>query len=148
MSYLDAAVMGVVIVEPQLKTSSKGTAYARFLLAVGEGEAKQFCWICAFGQDAERVAPLLKKGGKAYAEGALSSEIYTRDNAPTVSLSIAARRVEALNQIGRARPRQQSTNRGDRGGGYDRRQDHGRPSGSRDPQHEAPLNYDYREEWR
>jgi single-stranded DNA-binding protein len=126
--YLDSAVMGVVIVEPQLKQSARGTAYCRFLLAVGEGEGKQFCWVCAFNDDAERVAPLLRKGGKAYAEGTLSSEIYMRDGQPTVSLSIAARRVEALNQIGRNRPKQD-------------RRDHG-GHGSRHPQHERP------DEWR
>jgi single-stranded DNA-binding protein len=105
MSYLDAAVSGTVIVEPQLKQSAKGNAYARFLMVVGSDDAKQFVWVCIFGEDAERVAPLLKKSAKAYVEGTLSSEVYQRDGKPTVSLSIAARRVEILGQIGRNRPR-------------------------------------------
>jgi single-stranded DNA-binding protein len=140
--YLDAAVMGTVIVEPQIRTSSKGTAYARFLLVVGEGDHKQFCWVCAFGHDAERVAPLLKKGGSAYAEGGLTSEIYQRDGKPTVSLSIAARRVEVLNQIGKARPKKDTSHPA----GHDGRGDHSRAASYRHPQHERPFNdapFDY-----
>ena len=137
MSYLDAATCGTVIVEPQLKTSSKGTPYCRFLLVIGDGDAKEFCWVCAFGQDAERVTPLLKKGGKAYAEGTLSSEIYMRDGKPTVSLSIAARRCEALNLIGRNRPKKENA---DRSAGHDRRGDYDRASGYRHPEHERPFD--------
>jgi hypothetical protein len=55
--YLDAAVFGTVLVEPVLKRSSKGTTYCRFLIVIGDGDDKQFAWICAFGADAERVAP-------------------------------------------------------------------------------------------
>jgi single-stranded DNA-binding protein len=101
MSYIDAAVSGTVIVEPQLKQSAKGNSYARFLLLVGK--------------DAERVAPLLKKGGRAYAEGELSSQVYQRNGEPTVSLSIAARRCEVLNQIGRDRPKREKQDDGGRG---------------------------------
>jgi len=143
--YLDSAALGVCITEPKLKTSAKGTAWVRFLLAVGESEGKQFVWVCAFGQDAEKIAASLVKGGKCYAEGAMTSEIYERDGKPTVSLSIAARRVELLNQIGRNRPKRESA---DRGACYDRRDDSRHPAGTRHPQHEAPMDYDYREEWR
>jgi single-stranded DNA-binding protein len=119
--YIDAAVCGVCITEPALKTSAKGTPWTRVLLAVGEGNGKQFAWVCCFGQDAERVVAALRKGSKFYAEGELSSEIYERDGKPAVSLSIKARRIEVLNTIGKARPKQE-------------RRDDG-PNGSRHPQH-------------
>jgi single-stranded DNA-binding protein len=135
--YLDSAVLGVCITEPVLKQSAKGNAYLRILLAVGDGDGKQFCWVCAFGQDAERVASQLQKGGKLYAEGALSSEIYERDGRATVSLSIAARRVEALNLIGKNRPKKENA---DRSAGHDRRGDYDRAAGYRHPQHERPFD--------
>ena len=61
--YIDCAVLGTVIVKPQLKRSAKGTAYARVLLVVGDdAHGKQFTWVTCFGEDAQRVAPLLRKG--------------------------------------------------------------------------------------
>jgi single-stranded DNA-binding protein len=104
MSQIEAALTGVCITEPALKHSAKGTAYLRVLLAAGENDAKQFCWVCCFSEIAERVAVQLKKGGKLYAEGMLTAEIYERDGKPTVSLNVAARRAEVLNQIGKRRP--------------------------------------------
>ena len=61
--YIDCAVLGTVIVKPQLKRSAKGTAYARVLLVVGDdAHGKQFTWVTCLGEDAERVALLLTKG--------------------------------------------------------------------------------------
>ena len=61
--YIDCAVLGTVIVKPQLKRSAKGTAYARVLLVVGDDAyGKQFAWVTCFGEDAQRVAPLLRRG--------------------------------------------------------------------------------------
>jgi single-stranded DNA-binding protein len=125
--YLDAAVCGTCITEPALKTSAKGTAYLRVLLAVGEGDGRQFAWVCCFGESAERVAGQLKKGGRLYAEGTLTAEIYERDSKPTVSLNVAARRAEVLNLIGRQRPKQ------------DRHQEDGRRTNGH-LQHERPFD--------
>jgi single-stranded DNA-binding protein len=137
MSQLEAAVSGTCITEPALRRSQKGMAYLRVLLAVGEGDARQFCWACCFGDVAERVAGQLKRGGKLYAEGALTSEIYEREGKPTVSLNVAARRCEVLNLIGKQRPKE---NRQPSSGGGSRENRH--------PQHERPFDdepFDHRE---
>jgi single-stranded DNA-binding protein len=102
--YLDAAIQGMALTAPQLKTSANGKPWARFLLVVGDGEDKQFCWVVCFGEDAGRAAQSIARGAKVYAEGALTSAIYEREGKPTVSLSIAARRLDILNQIGKNRP--------------------------------------------
>ncbi len=140
--YIDAAVMGVIIKPGELKCSAKGTAWSRTLLVIGDGDHKQFAWVCAFGETAKRVTPQLAKGGKLYAEGELSAEIYQRDGQPTVSLSIAARRVEVLNQIGKAKPKRENADRASYGD--DRRGNHDRSGGYSHSQHERPLNHEAR----
>lgn len=111
MSDIECALSGVCARDPELKTSAKGTPYCSFALGVGDDGLRQWVRVVCFNEIAERVAQQLRKGGKAYAEGALDADIWKPNDGgePRVNLNLRARRVEVLNLIGRNRPKRQQT---------------------------------------
>jgi single-stranded DNA-binding protein len=117
--YLEAAVSGIIVKQPELRTSAKGTKFLGMTLRVGDGDGATFCRVTVFGQLAEDLAPQAEKGARVSAEGALTADIYERDGKATPSLSIAARWAR-VSGIGKNRPKRDNVGagraEGDQGG--------------------------------
>ena len=107
MSGIEVAFTGFLPSEPDgLRTSQAGKPWLAFSAGVGEGDDKQWVRVVVFGERAQEIAPLLHKGGRVYVEGRLSMDQWKgKDGQQKHGLSVAAFRVEVLNQIGRNRPR-------------------------------------------
>lgn len=105
-TYLEVATTAVVVKPGELKRSAKGHPFTRHLCRVGDGDGASWLWLCVFGEQAEALAEQpVEAGSRLYAEGTLSATVYTRDGVPTPSLSVACRRVELLDRIGKRRVR-------------------------------------------
>jgi single-strand DNA-binding protein len=104
---IEAAFIGRLGSDPELRTSQAGKPWCRFSVAVGEGDDVQWVSVAAFGEVAERVCDQLAKGDRAYVEGTLRlNEWQDREGLTRHGLQVAAWKVEALGKIGRQRPRQ------------------------------------------
>src|SRR5690606_16888157 len=98
----------------ELKTSAGGKPWAAFLVAIGTGDDAQFVRVSIFGETAERIAAAIDKGSKLYAEGNLRLSQWTdKDGRERSGLSVAAWKCELLGQIGRNKPRRQSSSHAD-----------------------------------
>jgi len=102
---IEAAFIGRVGKEPELKTSSAGKAWAAFTCAVGSDDDTQWIRVAVFGDCAEQLADNLAKGDRVYCEGRLKLDSWTaKDGQQRTGLSVAAWKAEKLGQIGRNRP--------------------------------------------
>jgi single-stranded DNA-binding protein len=105
MSSIESALWGVVVRDPELKTSAAGKAYMPILVRVGEGDAAQFCMVTCFAETAQALAGKIEKGSKVYAEGKLSLNRWTgNDGVEKSGLAVAAWKCETP-AIGRNKPR-------------------------------------------
>ena len=103
---IEAAFIGRLGQDPELKTSAAGKPWARLHLAVGTDAETQWISVAIFGEIAERLCATLHKGDKVYVEGTLRlTEWAGRDGEKRVSLSVAAWKADKLGAIGRNRPR-------------------------------------------
>ena len=68
---IEAAFIGRVGSDPELRTSQAGKPWCRFSVAVGESDDMQWINVAAFGEVAERLCGQLAKGDRAYVEGTL-----------------------------------------------------------------------------
>lgn len=103
---IEVAFIGRVFSLTQLKTSAAGKTWAAVKVAVGNGEDVQWLKVAIFGDIAARLAPMLQKGDKIYAEGNLKLDRWKNDAGEKRSgLSVAAWRCEKLGQIGRNKPK-------------------------------------------
>ena len=107
MRGIEAAFAGRLGSDPVEKVSAKGAAWCSFSVAVdGNEETPQWVRVAAFGDVAKHCVAELKKGGRAYVEGALRLSTWQDKQTGETrhGLEVAAWRVEALGQIGRNRP--------------------------------------------
>ncbi len=83
---LKASVIGNLGGDPELRYSSDGRAFLRMNVASnygakGQGGAwedrTEWVRVTVFGQRAERLAPLLRKGARIYADGRLEARPWT-----------------------------------------------------------------------
>jgi single-strand DNA-binding protein len=103
---IEAAFIGRLGSDPELRTSQAGKPWCRFSVAIGEGDDVQWISVSAFGETAERVCDQLAKGNRAYVEGTLRlNEWQDREGLTRHGLQVAAWKVEALGKIGRQKPR-------------------------------------------
>jgi single-strand DNA-binding protein len=101
----EAAFIGRVGTEPELKTSQAGKPWTAINVAVGKDEDTQWVRVAAFAETAERPIGRVVKGDRVYVEGDLRLNQWTdREGKPGSGLSVAARKVEKLGEIGRNRP--------------------------------------------
>ena len=89
-------LMGRLTAEPELRTTSSGTAYARFSVAVDRGYAKpgeerktDFINCVAWRQTAEFISRYFTKGSMIAIEGSLQQDSYTdRDGNKRTSFTV------------------------------------------------------------
>jgi single-strand DNA-binding protein len=102
---IEAAFIGRVGTEPELKTSQAGKPWTAINVAVGKDGETQWVRVAAFGETAEHLIGRVVKGDRIYVEGDLRLNQWTdREGKPRSGLSVAARKVEKLGDIGRNRP--------------------------------------------
>src|SRR5262249_46908687 len=102
---IEAAFIGRVGTQPELRTSQASKAWTAISVAVGKDEDTQWVRVAAFGETAERLIGRVVKGDRVYVEGDLRLNHWIdREGKPRSGLSVAARKVERLGEIGRNRP--------------------------------------------
>jgi single stranded DNA-binding protein len=103
---IETAFSGRAAVVPELRVSAAGKPWARFGVAVGEGDNPQWVSVSCFGPVAERAAERLAKGTRCYVEGTLELDKWTdSQGVARAALKVAAWKVEPLGQIGQRKPR-------------------------------------------
>ncbi|MBL8845462.1 MAG: single-stranded DNA-binding protein [Hyphomicrobium zavarzinii] len=101
---IEAAFIGRVGSDPELKTSAEGKPWAAFNVAVGKDEATQWVRVAVFGARAEELAGPLKKGDRVYVEGNLTMRTWEKSGEKRAGINVAAWKCECLGQIGRNKP--------------------------------------------
>jgi single-strand DNA-binding protein len=102
---IEAAFVGRVGTEPELKTSQAGKPWASLNVAVGSDHDVQWVRVAVFGETGERLAGHLHKGDKLYVEGTIKLNTWTdKEGQQRTGLSVAAWKAEKLGQIGRSKP--------------------------------------------
>ena len=74
---IEAAFIGRLGQDHELKTSAAGKPWARLSVAVGVGDEAQWVSVAVFGEAAERLCAALEKGNKVYVEGTLRLREWT-----------------------------------------------------------------------
>ena len=80
MNGIEAAFIGRVGTEPELKTSQAGKPWSSLNAAVGSDDDVQWVRVAVFGETAERLAGHLHKGDRLYVEGTLRLNSWTDRN--------------------------------------------------------------------
>src|SRR5262245_58334659 len=102
---IEVALTGRLGTEPELKTSQAGKPWAAFNVGVGDGDNIQWVRIAVFGERAQELSAILRKGDRVYVEGAIRLNEWTgKDGEKHAGLSVAAWKCEKLVQIGRNKP--------------------------------------------
>jgi single-strand DNA-binding protein len=98
--------------DAELRFTSTGKALLNFSVGVLEnrsgGDGAELQWIkcVAWEDDAERLAPVLKKGIECYVEGRLRLNTWTNADGETkAGLNVSCWVVQPMGQIGRKAPR-------------------------------------------
>jgi single-strand DNA-binding protein len=105
---IEAAILGTLGRNAELKTSARGDPFVKFSVAVSDGVETQWVNVCAFDQSAVAAAGNLTKGTRVYAEGKLRAAEYTAgDGSKRLGLSLLANycRPAEIGQTRRKRPR-------------------------------------------
>jgi single-strand DNA-binding protein len=105
---IEAAILGTLGRNAELKTSARGDPFVKFSVAVNDGAETQWVNVCAFDQTAVTAAADLTKGARVYAEGKLRAAEYTAgDGSKRLGLSLLANycRPVEIGQTRRKRPR-------------------------------------------
>jgi single-strand DNA-binding protein len=111
---IEAAFIGRVGSDPELRTSQAGKPWMKLIVAVGSDDATQWVKVVAFGARAEALAGTLLKGDRAYVEGTIRLETWTdKEGKARSGLSLSAWKVEKLAQIGRNKPKAKPLPEGD-----------------------------------
>jgi len=102
---IESAFVARVATELELKISQVGKPWAAFNVGVGDGDNIQWVRIAVFGERAQELSAILRKGDKVYVEGRLQLNQWTdKEGQQRAGLSVAAWKCEKLGQIGRNKP--------------------------------------------
>lgn len=103
---IEAAFIGTVGRDPELRTSKAGKPWLALSVAVGDGDATQWVKVTAFNTKAQELAGTLTKGMRLYIEGRDHRiDRWTgNDGKERAELKCVAARVERLGEIGRNKP--------------------------------------------
>jgi len=105
MNSIEAAFTGRLGTQPELKTSQAGKPWAAFNVGVGDGDNIQWVRIAVFGERAQELSAILRKGDRVYVEGRLQLNTRTdKEGQQRAGLSVAAWKCEKLGQIGWNKP--------------------------------------------
>lgn len=101
---LEAALVGRLTADIDVRTSGSGKRFASVTVAVGTNDATQWVRLALFGEKADQAAAELRRDDLVYVEGRLKLEHWTgRDGAERTGLAITVARIEAAT-IGRRKP--------------------------------------------
>jgi len=109
---IEAAFIGVIGRDAELKTSRNGTPIINVPVAVAQRDDDEPQWVtCAiFGETAMEMEHRLKKGAKCYFEGNLKlSHWRTKDDEQRIGLDLAAHTCQPIGQIGRKKPKRRES---------------------------------------
>jgi single-strand DNA-binding protein len=147
---IDAAVLGTVIRDAELRTSAAGKPWMSVIVRSGDGDAASFVQVAIFG-DAAVTLGRLEKNEKLYAEGSIRiSEWTTAAGEKRTGLSMAAWRAERPG-VGRNKPKRPMSKQagmvGDRcqtaGGAYQAQQQRSCAQSEREPEFfKDPIGYE------
>jgi single-strand DNA-binding protein len=101
---IDAAVLGTVVRDTELRTSAAGKPWMSVVVRSGDGDAASFVQVAIFG-DAAVALGRIEKNEKLYAEGSIRiNEWTTAAGDKRTGLSMAAWRAERPG-VGRNKPK-------------------------------------------
>ena len=102
-----ATVLKVLTEAAELRQSAKGVSWTSVTGVVGTGDDQQFVRVTMFATNAERLAPMLKRGSRVYVEGRITINRYTPNGGgeERIGFAITAWRAELVGLIGKSRPR-------------------------------------------
>ena len=102
-----ATVLKVLTETAELRQSAKGVSWTSITGVVGTGDDQQFVRVTLFAANAERLAPMLKRGSRLYVEGKIAINRYTPSGGgeERIGFAITAWRAELVGLIGKDRPR-------------------------------------------
>lgn len=103
MNLNSVAITGRLTADPELRSSSDGTAFATFSLAInrpprgGQDQSPVYIDVIAFGGQAEAIAEHVKRGRKVGVQGRLDVDQWTdQEDRPRSKHKIVASDVEFL----------------------------------------------------
>ena len=111
-------LMGRLTKDPETATSTSGTMYARFSLAVDrrfkrDGESDADFFNCTtFGKNAEFADKYLKKGTKVLVEGRLQNDQYEKDGQKITATKVMIDEIEFAESKGENKSNNSDTNSG------------------------------------
>src|SRR5262245_33552437 len=116
MNSIECALVGRLGSDPERKVSKSGNTWARFSVAVGEGDETQWVTICAFKDAATKALDRLHKGDRCYVEGTIKLNKWpAQDGAERSGLQVSCFKAEPIGQIGgRKLPTAKADGDGDR----------------------------------
>jgi single-stranded DNA-binding protein len=107
---IEAAFLGSLVRDAELKTSKAGKSYLRASVRVGEGKAVQWINVTTFDESAIEAADKFLKSARVYVEGRLSlDEWKAQDGTKRSGLSCLSWHCR-LAEIGRNKPKRKRGN--------------------------------------
>src|ERR1700716_989360 len=101
----EAAILGTIGRDGELKTSQAGKPFCSIPVAVGNGDQTTWVGCAVFGDRAKELAPELVKGAKVYCEGRVKVDGFVdKSGKERLGLSLACWSAEILGRIGKRRP--------------------------------------------
>ena len=112
MKGIEAAFVGAVSFDAQLRTAKSGREWLSVNMTVGEDDDAQPVNVAAFSGDIADLAIQLVKGTQAYVEGKIKLRRW-QDQAgnPCAGLSVSAAVIQPLGLIGERRPKKPKAER-------------------------------------
>lgn len=104
---IEAAMNGVLVSDPQSRTSKAGNPWLSFGISVGSGDDKQYVQIAVFGDLAKTWDKKLTKGSKVYVEGSLRISEYEKDGVKKFTINLACNKMDRTHMIGKQNPDRQ-----------------------------------------
>lgn len=105
MKSIECAFAGTLGRDPTKRTSNAGRDWVSFSVAVGEDPEVQWVEVACFGPSIDDAAGLVK-GDRCYVEGTLKLRTWQNNDGSTrTTLSVSARKIQALGKIGMQRPK-------------------------------------------
>ena len=96
MNGIEAACIGVLRNDAEVRTAKSGRPWLAIPLAVGEGDSQQYVAAGYYASGIDELAPQLKKGGSCYVEGKIKVKIWEKDGQPVPSIWLTANLVQPL----------------------------------------------------
>lgn len=93
---IEAACIGVLRNDAEIRTAKTGRPWLAIPLVVGEGDGQQYVAAGYYASGIDELAPQLKKGGSCYVEGKIKIKIWEKDGQPVPSIWLTAVLVQPL----------------------------------------------------